>query len=81
MIRTKGSNWKIGTKDDLVYLEIWNGLNTEKVADTDFTPTQAYNIGRMFIDAALKQGYRVKRDPVDCTDDPCTNPDHYELRA
>lgn len=59
MYRIKGSIWKTGTKDDMVYFEIWNGDNTMKIIDGDLLPEQAYNIGHLLIDNAIKQGYKL----------------------
>lgn len=57
MKRIKGSIWKTGTKDANVYFELWSGDDTQKIADGDLSPEQAYNIGKSLMDNAIKQGY------------------------
>lgn len=58
VIRSNGSTWTVGTKDADVYFELWNGDKTQKFIDGDLSPEKAYGLGKLFIDNAIKQGYR-----------------------
>lgn len=55
----RGSIWKIGTKDNKVYMEMWDADDTTRVLDGELSPDEAYGIGKSLMDNAIKQGYRA----------------------
>jgi hypothetical protein len=48
----RGSNWKTGIKDDMVYLELWDGANELRILDTTFDTEQARGLAANLIRAA-----------------------------
>lgn len=60
MTSFRGSAWTIGTKDDKVYWEVWDPERTVKIVDGTLDIESAHDIGKAFIDTAVRQGWSPK---------------------
>lgn len=58
--RFAGCVWSVGTKDDGVYWEVWDGEKTVKIADGTLDPDKANELGQAFIDKAVEQGWSTR---------------------
>lgn len=54
MASFRSVTWSVGTKDDKVYIEVWNGA--QRLLDANLDPQHANELGHLLIDTAARLG-------------------------